>query len=206
MDLVTPQRPRRRARDPDLTYWSVGATGGSAPPSMVGQAVADDHQRPGHQRHRASAPSTGGPETGTGERRGRVSETVGGADATTSTSSLRSPGAGPVLRDGGPAAHDRVRHHVRTAGGDRRGVSAAGQRQPGAQILDRPLTIDQYLAAAAARRPLRLFDYCLETDGACAVVVTRAGRPPTDRTRPCSSAPSPQATGATRRRDADAGH
>jgi acetyl-CoA acetyltransferase len=47
---------------------------------------------------------------------------------------------------------------------------------PRAQMHDRPLTMDDYLAARMISRPLRLFDFCLETDGACAVIVTSADR------------------------------
>jgi acetyl-CoA acetyltransferase len=47
---------------------------------------------------------------------------------------------------------------------------------PGAQMHDRALTMDDYLAGRMISSPLRLFDYCLETDGACAVVVTSAER------------------------------
>ena len=47
---------------------------------------------------------------------------------------------------------------------------------PRAQMHDRTLTMDDYLAARMIAEPLRLFDFCLETDGACAVVVTTAER------------------------------
>ena len=53
---------------------------------------------------------------------------------------------------------------------------ARANANPAAQMHDRALTMDDYLAARMISRPLRLFDFCLETDGACAVVVTSAER------------------------------
>lgn len=47
-------------------------------------------------------------------------------------------------------------------------------RTPHAQMRDKPLTLEQYLGSRMISTPLRLFDCCLESDGACAVIVTRA--------------------------------
>jgi acetyl-CoA acetyltransferase len=70
---------------------------------------------------------------------------------------------------------------------------------PAAQMHDRILTMDDYMAARMISRPLRLFDFCLETDGGCAVIVTAADRAK-DRPKPPvliravaqGSLPSPQ--------------
>ncbi|ATE67446.1 thiolase C-terminal domain-containing protein [Rhizorhabdus dicambivorans] len=52
----------------------------------------------------------------------------------------------------------------------------AANRTPHAQMHDKPLTMEAYLASRPISLPLRLFDFCLESDGACAVVVTTTER------------------------------
>jgi acetyl-CoA acetyltransferase len=49
-------------------------------------------------------------------------------------------------------------------------------RTPHAQMRDKPLSLQDYMSGRMISTPLRLFDFCLETDGACAVVVTSAER------------------------------
>jgi acetyl-CoA acetyltransferase len=47
---------------------------------------------------------------------------------------------------------------------------------PHAQMQSRPMTMDDYLTSRMISTPLRLYDFCLESDGACAVVITSAER------------------------------
>jgi acetyl-CoA acetyltransferase len=50
------------------------------------------------------------------------------------------------------------------------------QLNPNAVMHGRPMELDDYLASPVVADPYRLFDCCLETDGAAAVVVTSAER------------------------------
>jgi acetyl-CoA acetyltransferase len=61
------------------------------------------------------------------------------------------------------------------------GTIAITQRQyannnPNAMMRDRKMSWDDYRGARMISEPLRLFDLCLENDGACAFVVTTADR------------------------------
>lgn len=55
-------------------------------------------------------------------------------------------------------------------------VRRRANANPAAMMSNRTMSITDYLQSRMISEPLRLFDYCLESDGACAVVVTTAER------------------------------
>ncbi|MGA9491099.1 MAG: lipid-transfer protein [Mycobacterium sp.] len=55
-------------------------------------------------------------------------------------------------------------------------VRRRANANPAAMMADRTMSMDDYHRSRMIADPLRLFDYCLESDGACAVVVTAAER------------------------------
>lgn len=55
-------------------------------------------------------------------------------------------------------------------------MRAHAQRNPNAMMYGRPLTIEDHQRSHMIVDPLRIYDCCLETDGAVALIVTRADR------------------------------
>ncbi len=72
---------------------------------------------------------------------------------------------------------------------------ANANRNPRAVMHDRTLSRDDYFAARWIAEPLRLYDCCLETDGAAAVVITSAARARDARSRPVEILSAVQGSG-----------
>jgi acetyl-CoA acetyltransferase len=76
-----------------------------------------------------------------------------------------------------------ARRYLHDFGGTREQLAAVAvtvrehaNRNPAAMMYEKPLTVEQYLEARWISEPLCLFDNCLESDGAAAVVVVSAER------------------------------
>lgn len=77
----------------------------------------------------------------------------------------------------------RARRHMHQYGTESRHFGAIAvacrkhaNRNPKAISYKTPLTLEDHQSSRVVADPLHLFDYCLETDGACAVLVTTAER------------------------------
>lgn len=160
---------------PQVTYWSDVGPGGVAPAGMVGQAVA------AILSGQATTVLVFRELNGRSGRRYGLADTAGGRvgghgtyDEYFHPYGLLTPGQVFALM---------TRRHMAEYGttAEHLGHIALTCRErananPHAQMHGRPMTMDDYLSSRTISDPLRLFDFCLETDGACAVVVTTAER------------------------------
>lgn len=160
---------------PELTFWSTVGPGGVAPSAMIGQAVAAILS--GQASNVLVFRELNGRS---GRRYGQSSlrsDAVGGAgtyDEFFAPYGLLTPGqifalmARRHMVEYGTTCDDLGRIAL--------ACRARANANPRAQMHERALTMEQYLESRMISQPLRLFDFCLETDGACAVVVTSVER------------------------------
>ncbi|KAA9156560.1 lipid-transfer protein [Amycolatopsis acidicola] len=175
-DLVTYGGIAESLGVPDLTYWGQTGPGGSGPCAMVGQAVAAilSGQATTVLVYRALNGRSGRRfGQGTADPAARVGG-KGSYEEFFAPYGLVTPGQFFALLAQRHMTEYGTRHealaHIAVA------CREAANRNPAAQMHDRVLSLDDCADARPISLPLRLFDFCLETDGACAVIVTAAER------------------------------
>jgi acetyl-CoA acetyltransferase len=158
-----------------VSFWSAGSFAGAAPCGMVGTAVAAICS--GMATNVLVYRSLNGRS---GRRFGQGwhdASRIGGASSyleLLAPYGLQSPGlayamfARRHMIDFGTTVEDLG--HIALA------CHARANENPGAQRHGRPLTMEGYLESPMLAEPLRRYDYCLETDGAAAVIVSSAER------------------------------
>ena len=171
----------------NLTYWGVTGPGGSAPCAQIAHAVGAvvSGQAEVVLCPRALTWQSGGGLAGV--MRGGGSGGVGGRG----TYEEFFVPYGLLL----PASTYAMvaRRHMLDFGTTKEQLGAVAlacreraNDNPAAQMHDRKLDMETYLAGRPISTPLGLFDCCLVTDGACAVVVTSAERARHLRSEPVS--------------------
>lgn len=159
----------------DVTYWGQVGAGGSAPCGMVGQAAAAVIT--GQARHVVVYRALNGRS---GRRLGKgvlPTATVGGAGSYLEMFTpwgMSSPGQffAMVARRHMIEFGLTERHLAEIAMVCRRRANA----NPAAMMHMRTMDLDDYFNSRMIADPLRMFDFCLENDGAAAVVVTSSER------------------------------
>lgn len=188
---------------PNLTYWGINGAGGSAAPAQIAQAVAAIESgqastvlvfralngRSGADRYGQTRRAVDGPmEVGGGSTYDEYFLPHGLAVAGQVYAMIARR---HMIEYGTTSEHLA---HIAINGRERANAN------PRAQLGHKLMTMADYETARMISDPLRLFDYCLETDGACALVVTSAerardARKPAALIRAVSMATGPQPKG-----------
>lgn len=197
-DLVRPVALADAIGARNLTYWGEMGPGGSAPCAMVAQAVAAISSGQastvvvfrslnGRSGRRLGQPQHSEQSVGGGERFDEFFAPYG------------------LLSAGHYFALLAQRYMAETGLTEKQLAQIPitfrqhANHNPQAQMYGRVMTYDDYIRSRMISTPLRLFDYCLETDGAAAVVVTTTERardlqqpPAVIRSVAMASGPDPQ--------------
>lgn len=161
-----------------LTFWGVTGAGGASPCGMVGQAVAAIMS--GQARNVLVYRALNG-RSGLRLGRGSAIQQAGGAGRVGGDGTLDEFFLPYGLMAPGQMYALYARRHMLEYGStteDLANIAMTVRRRananPQAMMVNRTMSIDDYHQSRMIADPLRLFDFCLESDGACAVVVTAA--------------------------------
>ncbi|GAA4259744.1 lipid-transfer protein [Dietzia aurantiaca] len=159
----------------DIAYWGQNGPGGSGPAAMVGQAVAAilSGQATTVLVYRALNGRSG-------RRLGKGVVADGGVGGASSYLELFSPYG---MTSPGQFFAMLTRRHMEEYGLTSEALAEIAMvcrrranANPAAQMYERTMGPDEYYDSRMIADPLRLFDFCLETDGAAALVVTTTER------------------------------
>jgi len=176
-DTVTPYSLAAALGAKNLAYWADTGPGGVAPCMMMGLAMGAVMS--GQAKAVVAFRSLNGRSEqrlgGGGQRNGHeVSGGFGTYDEYFVPYGLQTAGQTFALM---------ARRHMLDYGTQPEHLGAVAmacrehaQATPHAQMAGKPMAMEDYLASRMISSPLRLFDYCMESDGACAVVITSAER------------------------------
>jgi acetyl-CoA acetyltransferase len=157
----------------NLSYWGLGTFAGTSPCSMIGQAIGAILS--GQATNVLVFRSLNGRS---GQRLGEYWSAAPEIGGNGSYLELLTPYGleAPGMAYGLLARRHMIEYGTRDVdlGAIALACHARANANPAAQRYGRPLTMDGYLGSRMIADPLRLFDYCLETDGAAAVVVSPA--------------------------------
>jgi len=175
-DTVRPYSLAAALGAKNLHYWADTGPGGVAPCMMMGLAMGA--VMTGQAKAVLAFRSLNGrSETRLGSGGGRMTqEHVGGFG---SYDEFYLPYG---LQTAGQTFALMARRHMLEYGttAEQLGAVAMTCREHASQTphaqMRKPMSMDDYLASRMISTPLRLFDFCLESDGACAVVITSAER------------------------------
>lgn len=160
----------------NLTFWAETGMGGAAPCGQIGLAVGAilSGQASTVVCFRSIAWATGG---GVGAGRMRSGSGVGG-NGTYEEFFMPYGMFLPVSTYATIARRHMIEHGTTQAqlGAIALTCRRRANANPAAQMHDRVLDMDTYLGSRVISSPLHLFDCCLVSDGACAVVVTSLER------------------------------
>jgi acetyl-CoA acetyltransferase len=176
-DVVTHNELAHALNLSNLTYWGSSGPGGSAPSGMMAQAVGAIVSG---QATRVLVYRSLNGRSGFRLGKGRLQGQSGPVGGNGSYEEFFVPFG--LVSPGQMWAMLAQRHMIQYGTTEEQLGSIAiacrrrANQNPNAQMHDRGLTMEQYLGSPVISSPLRLPDYCLETDGACAVVVTSAER------------------------------
>ncbi len=160
----------------NLTWWARVGPGGSAPAAQIAQAVAAIVS--------GQATTVLCPRSLRWASAGGMGGMMGGAGAGVGGKGTNEEFFVPYGMMLPASTYATIaRRHMYEFGTTREQLGAIAlacrdraNANPAAQMHDRTLDLDAYLAGRMISTPLGLFDCCLVTDGACAVVVTATER------------------------------